>query len=99
MNKEKAIKILKDKTEALNKHIKNYEESDCIGSDVYRAIKEEKEALETAIQYIENSIPKEVIENKINDIDKVLDAEYEKSIAYMQLMCARNQIKELLEEK
>jgi len=45
MNIEEDIKILKDKAKALNEHIKNYEESNCTGSDVYRAIKEEKEAI------------------------------------------------------
>lgn len=48
-NIEEDIKILKDKAKALNEHIKDYEESNCTGSDVYRAIKEEKEAIENIL--------------------------------------------------
>lgn len=38
------------------------------------------------------------IKDKLDDIDRALDEQYEESIAYMQLQCARNQIKELLGE-
>lgn len=57
-----------------------------------------KELREKNKKMKQNSISKQIIGNKLNDIDKALDERYEKSVAYMQLQCARNQIKELLGE-
>lgn len=43
-------------------------------------------------------IPKKIIEDKINKLDLEIDEEYEKSMAYHQLVYARCELKELLEE-
>ena len=56
-------------------------------------------AVEIVLQELKNSIPKKKIEDKINKLDLEIDEEYEKSMAYHQLVYARCELKELLEEK
>ena len=46
-----------------------------------------------------NSILKKKIEDRINELDLEIDEEYEKSMAYHQLLYARCELKELLEDK
>lgn len=64
MELKEAIKILKEKQDALNSHIKNYEESDCL-TNVYYHLVEEKEAIDTVLQVLEN---KDVTNKYINMI-------------------------------
>lgn len=73
MNIEEDIKILKNKAKLLNEHIKNYEESNCTGSDVYRAIKEEKEAIESVLA------DRERLEAKANKYDSLVKKMKEKA--------------------
>lgn len=75
------------------KFIKAFKKDDTksvIGFDV--------QAIETVLQALEDSIPKKKIEDKINKLDLEIDKEYEKSMAYHQLVYARCELKELLEE-
>ena len=63
--------------------------------DNYKLDKENQKLFEINI----NSIPKKKIEDKINKLDLEIDEEYEKSMAYHQLVYARCELKELLEDK
>ena len=63
-------------------------------------LKGRTEEHERAIQSIkENYIPKKKIEDKINKLDLEIDEEYEKSMAYHQLVYARCVLKKILEDK
>lgn len=68
MNKdlEEAIKILNDKKDALNRHIKNYHEQDC-ETLLCKYLIEEKQAIKIVLNYIENSISKEELRKEIID--------------------------------
>ena len=62
--------------------------------------KKQKLALETALNYIENSIPKEVIQNKLNEIEKQYkEALEENSTEAFILKCQIEILEELLKGK
>lgn len=65
-------------------------------ADIDEAIKNARETIAKANKYDEL---KKKVKDKLNDIDEVLDNTYEKSAAHMQLLCAKNEIKELFEEE
>lgn len=97
MNIEEDIKILKDKAKALNEHIKDYEESSCTASDVYRAIKEEKEAIESVLA------DRKRLEDKANKYNALVEKIKEyctnniKKLNSGEILSIRGMLKDILE--
>lgn len=71
MNNIEDIKIVEERIETLNKHISNYEKSECRTS-VYQELVKEKQAIENILNaYIHEKVAKEEVEELLeNSISK-----------------------------
>ena len=84
MELKEAIKELQEKIKALDRHIENYEESDC-KTKIYLQLVKEKEAIETVLQALKNSIPKKKIEDKIKELEPELELKHFEREAKIQI--------------
>ncbi len=63
MKLEEAVELLQEQIEMLDRHIKNYEESNC-KTNIYLQLVKEKQAIETVLQELK------IKDNKINKIKR-----------------------------
>lgn len=72
MELEEAKKELQEKIRYLYRHINNYEKSNC-KTNIYCELVKEKNALETVLQALDNSITKEKVKEGIESIEDYFD--------------------------
>lgn len=98
MNKK--LEETANKLEIMRNTLKFYENHGWMPVTNIREVTDSRNAIDIVLNYIKNSIPKQIVEKKQNELQKEYkEALEENSIKAFILKCKLEMIKELLEEK